>query len=224
MDSKVGAGNVAQWRKSDECSWHGENGSLNQVSKEAKCQVTSSRIGYNDNVTWLKYKLGYEVIVPGNGVNQGSGEGVGYGEGSGGGEPVFEGEQTVYGFRLAQQPRDHWGRNAVWMSSLHDIRSCVEVIENLLVWLCPSACGDVHPRGVVPVSWYTDGLDSCRFGPFLDLSSDELWLGLAPDACSGSGFCNGLEVGTCPDRSDSNKRGVQSSAQLKYEVDEASLV
>ena len=82
----------------------------------------------------------------------------------------------------------------------------MEVIENLLAWLCPSAGGDVHPRGVVPIPWYADGLDFRRLGPFLDLSSDELWLGFAPDACCGLGFSDRLEVGTCPDWSDSDEK------------------
>jgi hypothetical protein len=83
VDGKMGAGDVAQRRKADESSWHWENGGLDQVPEERKSQVTPGGISNDNDVIWLKPELGDEIIVPGNGVNQGSGERVGSGEGGG---------------------------------------------------------------------------------------------------------------------------------------------
>ena len=89
------------------------------------------------------------------------------------------------------------------MSGFHNVRSGVEMVENFLAWVGSSARSDVCPRRVVPVSWHTDGLDFRCLGPFLDLSSDEIWSGFAPDACSDLGFGDGLEIRTCLDWPDS---------------------
>lgn len=102
MDGKVGACDVAKRRKSNERSRNWENRGFNQVSEERKGQVAPSGIGHDNDIARLKSDLGYEIIVPGNGVDQGGGERVGSGEGSGRGESVFKGEQAVHGFGLFQ--------------------------------------------------------------------------------------------------------------------------
>ena len=83
MSVEVGVGDVTERRKTDECSRDWENRSFNKVPEERKSRVTPSGIGDDNNIAWLKSEFGDEMIVPGNGIDQGSGERVGSGEWSG---------------------------------------------------------------------------------------------------------------------------------------------
>ena len=77
----------------------------------------------------------------------------------------------------------------------------MEVVEDLLVRLGSSTCGNLGSEGSVPVAWHADGLDFGVLGPFLDAPGDELWFGFTPDSCCDFGYYDGLVIRICCGRS-----------------------